>query len=150
MSRNRLVFRAPNPLSRTSRAEFSDPGQIGDPIADELSVRDSPGSAMRPVHLHPISYLAAEQGGDGNAEGLRLRIEQRVLDGSDRLADDGTGGRPCRVQQIHEDRLVVENGPAGDPRGKASIAVLTPGEPKPSSNSLQPTMPSSVVTLQKW
>ena len=32
----------------------------------------------------------------------------------------------------------------------ASIAVLTPGEPKPSSNSLQPTMPSSVVILQKW
>ncbi len=33
---------------------------------------------------------------------------------------------------------------------RASMTVVTPGEPKPSSYSLQPTTPSSVVILQKW
>ena len=31
-----------------------------------------------------------------------------------------------------------------------SITAPTPGAPKPSSYSLQPTMPLSVVTLTKW
>jgi hypothetical protein len=31
-----------------------------------------------------------------------------------------------------------------------SITVLTPGEPNPSSNSLQPTIPSAVVSFTKW
>ncbi len=33
---------------------------------------------------------------------------------------------------------------------RALITVETPGEPKPSSNSLQPVMPASVVSFTKW
>ena len=32
----------------------------------------------------------------------------------------------------------------------ADGTALTPGDPTPSSNSLQPTMPSAVVSLTKW
>src|SRR6185436_1721757 len=33
---------------------------------------------------------------------------------------------------------------------RRSMTVPTPGAPKPSSNSLQPTMPLSVVSLTMW
>ena len=43
--------------------------------------------------------------------------------------------------------------PTGWPTTRgASVAITapTPGEPNPSANSLQPTTPSSVVSLTYW
>ena len=96
---------------------------------------------MRPVDPDAVADLAAEQLVAGHAQRLGLGVEQGVLDGAQRLGDDAAGSRPRGAVELGIDALVLARRLADDARPSRSITVATPGEPKPSSNSLQPTMP---------
>ena len=52
--------------------------------------------------------------------------------------------------ELRIDALVLADGLPNHPRCQTLDDGPTPGEPKPSSNSLQPTTPSSVLSLTKW
>src|SRR5690349_3250475 len=54
---------------------------------------DAPGRAVRPIYPNAIADLAAQQFVAGHAEGLGLGIEERVLDGAQRLGDDAARAR---------------------------------------------------------
>ena len=60
---------------------------------------------MRPVHVDGLARRPAEQLVDGNAERLRLQVEQRVLDAADRLLDHRPGALPGRAEEIPDDPL---------------------------------------------
>ena len=62
-------------------------------------------TAVRPVHLDIIPRRAAEQLVDGNAERLRLQIEQGVLDPADRLLDNRARTLSRRAKEIPDDAL---------------------------------------------
>jgi hypothetical protein len=80
---------------------------------------------------------------------LGFGVEKRVLDRPQPLRDDTARGRPGKAVELGIDPLVVEGGLSLDPFGEPLDDGTVPGEPRPSSNSLQPTMPSSVVRCRK-
>src|SRR5262249_5182077 len=75
----------------TLRARFPcnrlDAVEIGDGRLVPGGVIDAPGGAVRPVDPELIAYLAPEELVAGHAERLGLGVEQRILDGAERLAD---------------------------------------------------------------
>jgi hypothetical protein len=77
---------------------------------------DAPGGAVRPVHPEPVAHLAAEQLVAGHAEAPGLGVEQRVLDGAQRLADDAAGAGPGGAVKVGVDALVLAHRLADDPR----------------------------------
>ena len=54
--------------------------------ADDVGIAHAVGAAMRPVDGNAVAQLAAEQLVHRHAQRLALDVEQRVLDGRDRLA----------------------------------------------------------------
>ena len=63
---------------------------------------------MRPVDPDAVAHLAAEQLVAGHAERLGLGVEQRVLDGAERLRDDAAGRGPRRRSKLGVDALVLD------------------------------------------
>ena len=61
--------------------------------------------AVRPVHRDGVPRRAAEELVDGHAERLRLEVEQRVLDASERLCDHRAGALARGAIEIPVDRL---------------------------------------------
>ena len=60
---------------------------------------------MRPVQTQALALRPAQQLVDGNAEGARLHVEQRVLDGGDRLLDDAARRLPAHRVEGRDDRF---------------------------------------------
>jgi hypothetical protein len=104
---------------------------------------------MRPVDPHAIAHLASQQRVARHAQSLGLRIEQCVLDRPQPFRNNAAGRRPGKAIELGVDPLVVKGLLPDDPSCEALDNGATPGEPKPSSNSLQPMMPSSVVSFRK-
>ena len=144
LQRREASFRAPRaPIALTpSRSVMAGLYQLG--------MVDAPGRAVRPVDPDAVAHLAAEQLVAGHAQRLGLGVEQRVLDGAERLRHHAAGGRPRRGNTAprRSARAATTFWPTTRAASR-SIAAPTPGAPKPSSNSLQPTMPSSVDDLDE-
>ena len=94
---------------------------------------------MRPVEPEPLALGSAEQLVHRDAEGARLRVEQRVLDGGDGLLDHPAGRLPAHGVERGDDGLAGarvpadhEGGQAVDGRGDAGaterLVVLTPAD----------------------
>lgn len=64
---------------------------------------------MRPVDPDTVADLAAEQLVAGDAERLRLGIEQRILDRTEGLRHHAAGGGTRRSEQFGKDALVLED-----------------------------------------
>src|SRR5258708_4132695 len=79
---------------------------------------DPPRRAMRPIYPDTVANFAAEQRVAGNLELLGLGVEQRVLDGTQPLADDAAGGRPSEAIELSINPLVVEDRLSDDPPGE--------------------------------
>src|SRR4029079_8418235 len=92
---------------------------------------DAPRSAMRPVDPEPVAHLAAEQLVAGYAEGLGLGVEQGVLDGAQRLADDAARAGPGGAEEVGVDALVLAHRLADDPRRQPMDDRLDAGRPEP-------------------
>ena len=83
-----LVLNARNPFSTTSRPSAttsSYDASFGVSVNSPCSRSRRP--AMRPVERDRVARRAAEELVDGDAERLRLDVEERVLDAGDRLRD---------------------------------------------------------------
>ena len=73
----------------------------------KCSVRAPVRDAVRPVDPDLVADLAAEQRIAGHTQRLRLCIEQRVLDRTERLPHHATGARPGDVAKVLTDMLVM-------------------------------------------
>ena len=100
---------------------------------------DPPGRAMRPIDPYTIAHLAAEQDIARHAERLRLRVEQGILDRTEPLTDNASGGRPGETVELGKDPFVVEDvlpddprsepfDDGTDPRGSETLVELAPGD----------------------
>ena len=101
-----FVLKAGKPALDDLRAELDDVvvrGELG-------GVRHLPGArprgaAVRPVDVDVVARRPAEELVDGNAERLRLEVEQRVLDPADRLLDHRARALARRAEEIPDDPL---------------------------------------------
>ena len=82
-------------------------------------------------------------------ECLGLGIEKSIFDGTESFDDHAARRWPGEAIELGIDPLVVVWILSDDPLGEPLDYLADPGEPKPSSNSLQPTMSPSVVSLRK-
>ena len=73
---------------------------------------------MRPVDPEPVAHLAAEQLVARHAERLGLGVEERVLDGAERLGDHAAGAGPGGAVEVGIDALVLADRLADDARGQ--------------------------------
>ena len=100
---------------------------------------DPPGRAMRPIDPYTIAHLAAEQDIARHVERLRLRVEQGILDRTEPLTDNASGGRPGETVELGKDPFVVEDvlpddprsepfDDGTDPRGSETLVELAPGD----------------------
>ena len=96
------------------RSKGRDPLDVGDRVPVVLRQPDPPGSAVRPVHRHPVSHPAAEQVAAGDAERLRPGVEHRVLDRSDAHRHDPGHRLSCPDQEPLVDPLDIPNPGADD------------------------------------
>ena len=97
------------------------------------------GAAVRPVQAEPIADGPAEHFGYGHAEGFCLHVNERILDGRDRLLDKaawrltrarievrgdeltGRGSWPNQyLGKLHDDD--------GQPFGAVALVVLRPAD----------------------
>ena len=76
-------------------------------------------AAVRPVETDALAHRPAQHGVHGQAERLRLDVEQRVLDGADRLLDDAAAGLPPDRVEQGDDCLVRRRILADDLRREA-------------------------------
>ncbi len=100
-------------------ADRLDAVEVGDGGLVPTGVIDAPGRAVRPVHPNAIAHLAAQKLVDRHAQALGLGVEQRILDGAQRLRHDAAGARPRRAVELGIDALVLAHGLADDPRAEA-------------------------------
>src|SRR5712691_11175073 len=78
-----------------------------------LGVARPIGAAMRPVEEEPVADRPAEQLIDRDAQGLCLDVDERILDGADRLGIEPAGRLPrCGVEQrrdaLHGPRVLTD------------------------------------------
>src|ERR1700730_19130044 len=71
---------------------------------------DPPRGAMRPVHRDAVTELAAEQFVARDSERLCLGVEQRILDGADRLGSDPASRLARHREEIRKNTLMRHGG----------------------------------------
>ena len=102
-----LVFRAVNPLSRTSPAQRGDRLQRPDRLHPKKVMMPRPRrAAVRPVDPLPLPQRAAEKFVDRYAQGLRFHVPHSQLYSGDRLGGDAAralSGHAVHVLIIHFD-----------------------------------------------
>src|SRR5204863_163414 len=102
-----------------------------------LPARDPVGAAVRPVDAHALAHGPAEQLVDRYAERARLDVEQRGLDGRDRLLHDAARGlAPHGVEQgddglpgprvLADDQWDQAVDDGGDAEAAEGLVVLAP------------------------
>ena len=139
-----FVLKAGNPRSTTSRAELDDVVVRGELVG----VRHLPGArprgaAVRPVDVDVVARRPAEELVDGNAERLRLEVEQRVLDPADRLLDHRARALARRAEEIPDDPLDRarvapddERGEILDDAGEAARRAVRVGDLGPADSAV--------------
>jgi hypothetical protein len=82
---------------------------------------------MRPIDLHTVAHLTAEQHITRHPECLGLCVEQCVFDRTEPLADHTPSGRPGETVELGMYALVVECILPDDPRGEPLDDRADPG-----------------------
>ena len=108
----------------------ADAVEVGDRRCVVVGMVDAPARAVRPVDRHRVAMAAAEEVVHRDAERLRLRVEQRVLDRAERLAAQAVRRRPRGRRERAADRLVVVHVAPGQPLGVAPDDRREAGRPE--------------------
>ena len=129
--------------------EFDETVTVRDGVAVVRRPRDAPRRGVTPVHPHVVTHLATEKHMTRNTETTGLGIGGRYSIAPMAWLTTPALTRTSRGLQSKHDVLVTVDRVA-DERGCDDLTIIaTPGEPNPSSNSLQPTLPSASQTLTK-
>jgi hypothetical protein len=97
------------------------------------------GAAVRPVQAEPIADGPAEHFGYGHAEGFCLHVNERILDGRDRLLDKAArrltrarievrGDELDRARVLADQHLGELHDDDGQPLGAVALIVLRPAD----------------------
>src|SRR5439155_4376583 len=122
---------------------------------------DTVGAAVGPVEADAVAHRAAQHLVHGDAEGARLDVQHRVLDGGDglldhaarRLAPDGVHVRNvrlpgARVLADHRGRQAVDHGREAGPAER--LVVLAPAHETRVRRELQKVeVARSGITVQR-
>ena len=104
-----------------------------------LGVVQAVGAAVRPVQAEPIADGPAEHFAYGHAEGFCLHVNERILDGRDRLLDKAArrltrarievrGDELDRARVLANQHLGKLHDDDGQPFGAVALVVLRPAD----------------------